>query len=81
MSGRSSTTVPERTTPSQLPGVYREDELDFALEDSGSTVLIADDQPLMRAALRMSLAAEPDIDVIGALGLMVVIAIVASHAG
>jgi len=29
------------------------------------TVLIADDQPLMRAALRMSLAAEPDIDVIG----------------
>jgi DNA-binding NarL/FixJ family response regulator len=29
------------------------------------TVLIADDQPLMRAALGMSLSAEPDIDVIG----------------
>lgn len=28
-------------------------------------LLIADDQPLMRAALRMSLAAEPDLDVIG----------------
>lgn len=28
-------------------------------------VLIADDQPLMRTALRMSLAAEPDIDVVG----------------
>jgi DNA-binding NarL/FixJ family response regulator len=29
------------------------------------TVLIADDQPLMRTALRMSLAAEPDFDVVG----------------
>jgi DNA-binding NarL/FixJ family response regulator len=29
------------------------------------TVLIADDQPLMRAALRMSLAAEPDLEVVG----------------
>ncbi len=29
------------------------------------TVLIADDQPLMRAALRMSLAAEPDLVVVG----------------
>jgi DNA-binding NarL/FixJ family response regulator len=29
------------------------------------TVLIADDQPLMRCALRMSLAAEPDIEVVG----------------
>ena len=29
------------------------------------TVLIADDQPLMRAALRMTLSGEPDIDVIG----------------
>ncbi len=31
----------------------------------GITVLIADDQPLMRAALRMYLTAEGDIDVIG----------------
>jgi len=30
-----------------------------------TTVLIADDQPLMRAALRMSLTAEPDIEVVG----------------
>jgi DNA-binding NarL/FixJ family response regulator len=29
------------------------------------TVLVADDQPLMRCALRMSLAAEPDIEVVG----------------
>jgi DNA-binding NarL/FixJ family response regulator len=29
------------------------------------TVLIADDQPLMRAALRMTLTAEPDIEVTG----------------
>jgi DNA-binding NarL/FixJ family response regulator len=29
------------------------------------TVVIADDQPLMRTALRMSLTAEPDIDVVG----------------
>jgi DNA-binding NarL/FixJ family response regulator len=29
------------------------------------TVLIADDQPLMRAALRMTLAGEPDIEVAG----------------
>jgi DNA-binding NarL/FixJ family response regulator len=29
------------------------------------TVLIADDQPLMRAALRMTLAGEPDIEVVG----------------
>jgi DNA-binding NarL/FixJ family response regulator len=29
------------------------------------TVLIADDQPLMRSALRMSLAPEPDLDVVG----------------
>ena len=29
------------------------------------TVLIAEDQPLMRAALRMSLAAEPDFEVVG----------------
>jgi DNA-binding NarL/FixJ family response regulator len=29
------------------------------------TVLIADDQPLMRTALRMSLMAEPDFDVVG----------------
>jgi DNA-binding NarL/FixJ family response regulator len=29
------------------------------------TVLIADDQPLMRSALRMSLAAEPDLRVVG----------------
>jgi DNA-binding NarL/FixJ family response regulator len=29
------------------------------------TVLIADDQPLMRSALRMSLAAEPDVRVVG----------------
>jgi DNA-binding NarL/FixJ family response regulator len=29
------------------------------------SVLIADDQPLMRTALRMSLSAEPDIDVVG----------------
>lgn len=28
-------------------------------------VLIADDQPLMRAALRMCLAAEPDFDIVG----------------
>ena len=28
-------------------------------------VLVADDQPLMRSALRMCLAAEPDIDVVG----------------
>ncbi len=31
----------------------------------GITVLIADDQPLMRVALAMSLEAEPDIEVIG----------------
>jgi len=31
----------------------------------GITVLIADDQPLMRAALRMCLAAEPDLAVVG----------------
>jgi DNA-binding NarL/FixJ family response regulator len=30
-----------------------------------TTVLIADDQPLMRTALRMSLAAEPDFEVVG----------------
>jgi DNA-binding NarL/FixJ family response regulator len=29
------------------------------------TVLIADDQPLMRTALRMTLAGEPDIEVVG----------------
>jgi DNA-binding NarL/FixJ family response regulator len=29
------------------------------------TVLVADDQPLMRAALRMTLAGEPDIEVVG----------------
>jgi len=29
------------------------------------SVLIADDQPLMRAALHMSLAAEPDLEVVG----------------
>jgi DNA-binding NarL/FixJ family response regulator len=29
------------------------------------TVLIADDQPLMRSALRMCLAAEPDVEVVG----------------
>ena len=29
------------------------------------SVLIADDQPLMRAALRMYLEAEPDFDVVG----------------
>ncbi len=29
------------------------------------TVLIADDQPLMRSALRMCLSAEPDIEVVG----------------
>ncbi|HEX8134663.1 MAG TPA: response regulator, partial [Actinomycetes bacterium] len=28
-------------------------------------VLIADDQPLMRAALRMTMAGEPDIEVVG----------------
>jgi DNA-binding NarL/FixJ family response regulator len=31
----------------------------------GITLLIADDQPLMRAALCMSLAAEPDLEVVG----------------
>jgi len=31
----------------------------------GITVLIADDQPLMRAALRACLAAEPDVTVVG----------------
>jgi DNA-binding NarL/FixJ family response regulator len=31
----------------------------------GITVLIADDQPLMRAALRTCLATEPDLDVVG----------------
>jgi DNA-binding NarL/FixJ family response regulator len=30
-----------------------------------TSVLIADDQPLMRTALRMSLTAEPDFDVVG----------------
>ena len=29
------------------------------------TVVIADDQPLMRAALRMTQTAEPDIEVTG----------------
>jgi DNA-binding NarL/FixJ family response regulator len=29
------------------------------------TVVVADDQPLMRAALRMCLAAEPDLEVVG----------------
>src|SRR6478672_9147391 len=29
------------------------------------TVIIADDQPLMRSALRMCLSSEPDIDVVG----------------
>ena len=29
------------------------------------TILVVDDQPLMRSALRMCLATEPDIEVVG----------------
>ena len=32
------------------------------------TVVVADDQPLMRSALRMCLSPEPDIDVVGEAG-------------
>jgi DNA-binding NarL/FixJ family response regulator len=39
---------------------------DFEVDrNATTTVLIADDQPLMRSALRMSLDAEPDIQVVG----------------